>query len=114
MAKRDDDIDEPAVKLPAADVRTESDALVQQALQQSMRVGASLLKQEAAEMERITRLSQELLDRESKVPSPPLSCTAERAACSACYSQNASQPLACGPQVDAFARCVSSALESAL
>ena len=103
-----------AAAAPLPDVRLESDALVQQALQQSLRVGDALLKQEAAEMERIARLAQELLDKQASTPTPQLACGAERAACSACYEQHAGQPLACAPQVDAFARCVSGALQSVL
>ena len=93
---------------------SEVDARVRQALQQSVRVGDALLKQEALELDRIAALARELLDKESRTPSPPFSCGAERDACSACYSQNAAQPLACRAQVDAFARCVTGALEATL
>jgi hypothetical protein len=93
---------------------SEVDARVRQALRQSVRVGDALLKQEAAELERIAALARELLDKESRTPSPPFSCGAERDACSACYVQNAAQPLACRAQVDAFARCVTGALEATL
>ncbi len=93
---------------------SEVDARVRQALRQSVRVGDALLKQEAAELERIAALARELLDKESRTPSPPFSCSAERDACSACYGQNAAQPLACRAQVDAFARCVTGALEATL
>ena len=93
---------------------SEVDARVRQALRQSVRVGGTLLKHEAAELERIAALARELLDKESRTPSPPFSCSAERDACSACYGQNAEQPLACRAQVDAFARCVTGALEATL
>ena len=93
---------------------SEVDARVRQALQQSVRVGDALLQQEALELDRIAALARELLDKESRTPSPPFSCGAERDACSACYSQNAAQPLACRAQVDAFARCVTGALEATL
>jgi hypothetical protein len=76
-----------------------------------MRLGDALLKQEDEEMQRIASLAQQLLDAESNTPAPPLACTAERAACSACYEQNAAQPLSCKAQVEAFARCADNALK---
>lgn len=92
----------------------EVDARVREALQHSVRVGDALLKHESAELDRIAALARELLDKESRTPSPPFSCGAERDACSACYGENATQPLACREQVDAFARCVTGALEATL
>ena len=100
--------------LPLHSDGSEVDARVRHALRQSVRVGDALLKQEATELERIAALARELLDKESRTPSPPFSCGAERDACSACYGQNAAQPLACRAQVDAFARCVTGALEATL
>lgn len=95
-------------------LRVEQDPALRAALQQSIRVGDALLKQEASELAKVASLAGELLDRETKTPAPPLACGAERDACASCYGANPDAPLVCRPQVDAFVRCVSKALEASM
>lgn len=98
----------------AARAAAQQDAALARALERSRRVGGMLLKAKDEELQRIGQLADELLAREFAAPQRPRPCQAEADACVRCYADNAADPLACGPSVEAYSACAKAAWQEAL
>ncbi|CAL5227716.1 g10726 [Coccomyxa viridis] len=83
----------------------QQDPHLEQALQQSRRVGDLLLKNEEQETAEISRLAADLLDREYRAPLKEPPCLKEREACIQCYKENVKDALKCQDAVRAYSQC---------
>lgn len=60
------------------------------------------------------QLADELVAREFAAPQRPRPCQGEADECVRCYADNAADPLACGPAVEAYSACAKAAWQEAL
>ncbi|CAK0751520.1 hypothetical protein CVIRNUC_002074 [Coccomyxa viridis] len=81
------------------------DPRMEDALQQSQRMGDLLLKHEQQETAEISRLAADLIDREYRAPLKDPPCLKEREACIQCYKANADDALRCRDAVSAYSQC---------
>lgn len=75
---------------------------------------ATTLTRPAAAPPPAGQLADELVAREFAAPQRPRPCQAEADECVRCYADNAADPLACGPAVQAYSACAKAAWHEAL
>ncbi|PSC69439.1 cytochrome c oxidase assembly [Micractinium conductrix] len=90
------------------------DASLAAALQRSRRVGGLLLRHEEAELAAANQLADELVAREFAAPSRPHPCSQQADDCVRCYTEHASDSLACAAAVEAYGACAKAAWQEAL
>lgn len=88
--------------------------MLSRALERSQRIGDLLVQREEAELQQVSALAEELIQREYSAPSREQPCRLQAGACLECYQQRADDITQCDAAVAAYAACARQASAAVL